>query len=555
MPDRHKKTARDVLRVVFRRWHMLVVSAVVFAIAVMIGAHFMPLKYTGTAVFEMGLEAGSGDITKVSQESFDTIRQRLRVDLGGNTAIEAAVEALRLTEGLPRGEDGRLTMEGDRAKQEMIDRIAKGVDIRGASESRQEDVVYVSYTDADPKLAETMPNQLISEYIERIYSRLRRQLTDSHKFIQLRLEKTDGSLSNIRNQLVDFEAKNAGYLPDKPGALPLRIEGVMSEIEGFRRRKAVAEANLARLKGWTDAGSDATTQVAEIRVPNPRIDELKNQIREKSQALENLLSSPGRPTESHRIVVALRNQIASLEQELASAPPTVMESSWQMPAGNELRADQFAAQAELDMCNAELDRLNALLKEYEAKQFGAGPIVQEYLQLRQLEADAEGERKDWLKKLTAVEAALNAQITEKGTRLAAVRPSPKQYRPSSPNALAVFGFAVLGGLAFGGALVFASSLLDRSITTTEELAAFLDLPICGVVGEITTSSEREARRIRRWTIGPVVGAVLALAVMISAISIGLKLYDPMKYEREWKPSPVKFIFGQVANLAGADADR
>jgi len=550
MPDTHKKNARDVLRIVFRRWRLLVLGAAVFAIVVLNGAHAVPLKYTGTAVFEMGLEAGSKDITNVSQESFDTVRQRLREDLSGLTPIEEALEALKLTEGLPRGPDGRLTTVGDRRKQEMIEKISKGVAIRWASESRQQDVVYVSYTDADPKLAEQMPNALISGYVERIYSRLKRELMETHNFIQVRVESYDGSLSEVRRQIIDFETRYAGYLPDNPAALHEQITAVTNDIEALRRRKTVAESNLARIKGWIESPPEPTTQVAEVRAPNPRIRELEDQVRQQKDLLDRLFSAVGKPTEDHPQVIAIRRHIAELEKELAEAPATVMTTSLSMPMGNELRAQQMALQAELDMCDAELDRLQSLLKDCQDRWANAGPIRQQYLQLLQTQNDLRHERDEWRSKLTAVEAALNAQMTEKGTRLAAVRSSPTQYRPSSPTLMMVFGFAIVGGLGFGAALVFAASLLDRSVTTTEEAACF-NVPICGVIGEITTAGELAARRIRRWTVVPIISFVLLVVMAISGLSIGLKLYDPMKYDQEWKPSPVKFIFSRIVGLGGS----
>ena len=131
------------LRLVFRRRRLFMVGAVVFAVAALAVSHFIPLKYSGKAVFEFGLEAAAEEISRTSAESFGTIKERLSHDLAGYQAMEASIGELRLTEGLPRDGDGRLTQEGQAALQQMVSRFMDATEVVWEARSKQEDLISI----------------------------------------------------------------------------------------------------------------------------------------------------------------------------------------------------------------------------------------------------------------------------------------------------------------------------------------------------------------------------------------------------------------------------
>ena len=135
---------------------------------------------------------------------------------------------------------------------------------------------------------------------------------------------------------------------------------------------------------------------------------------------------------------------------------------------------------------------------------------------------------------------LAAEAAERRTLLRAVQLAEKQLRPSSPKLEMVLGFAIFGGLAFGGGLVFLMHLLDRTIGTTEEAAARFDLPVHGAVEEIVTGRQRQLGRLKRWVVTPVVGVVLLAAISLSGLGVVLWLQHPDQY-KTWKTDPVRYV--------------
>jgi uncharacterized protein involved in exopolysaccharide biosynthesis len=554
MLARGKKTTRDLLRIVFRRWEMFLLGAAFFAVAAIIGWHFVPLKYTGTAIFEVGLEAAAGRISSVSKETLDATKERLPEDLAGYRAVEEAVETLGLTKGLPHGEDGRLTAEGDRRRQEMIVAMMKAITIRREARSAQEDLVSVSVTHADPWLAENMPTVLITGYINNVYNRIRVGLKSTHDFLKEKVDDCTKGLEALQKQRIEFETRNAGMLPENPMAIQDRIQVTSSDLDALRREHSLAEQKLTKIRGMMQTTTAPTSQPVEITGPNPVLADLKNQLQQAKEELDIALTVT-KMTEKHPQVQVLRARVAQLEGRIKEEPETAVVRTVNLPSEGDLRLAEMQAQAELEMTDREIARLESRLKSYESLWAGFGPIRQEYLEFIQQRDDLAREAATWQQKLMEVEAALQAQISESGTRLAAVQNPQKQFRPSSPTMGKVMAFAILGGLAFGAGLVFLASVMDRAIAATEDAAGHFDIPVFGVIGEIVTQRELVIRRLKKAIVIPVVTLVALAALGLSSFSIYLRLEEPASYRDARKAVPAKYLLdrsgqpGQVAQPA------
>jgi hypothetical protein len=288
--------------------------------------------------------------------------------------------------------------------------------------------------------------------------------------------------------------------------------------------------------------------------PNPVLADLKNQLQQAKEELDIALTVT-KMTEKHPHVQVLRARVAQLEGRIKEEPETAVVRTVNLPSEGDLRLAEMQAQAEWDMANREIARLESRLKSYESLWAGFGPIRQEYLEFIQQRGDLAKEAAMWQQKLMEVEAALQAQISESGTRLAAVQNPQKQFRPSSPTMGKVMAFAILGGLAFGAGLVFLASVMDRAIAATEDAAGHFDIPVFGVIGEIVTQRELVIQRLKKAIVIPVVTLVALAALGLSSFSIYLRLEEPASYRDARKAVPAKYLLdrsgqpGQVAQPA------
>jgi uncharacterized protein involved in exopolysaccharide biosynthesis len=251
--DQNRKTLRDLLRVGFRHRLLFAAAFAVFAFAVFVGSLWWPLKYTAMAKFERRSDPASEDITRGKSESFESLKLTLQHELMGTGALDAAAEALEkkgLLPPLPRGVDGKLTPgEGQRMRQDVVRRLLQDVKVTFDVRSTEVDLVSVEYTDADPRLAQELPNALVVSYIERIGEQMITRLTASRDFLRTKADEANTRQMELTGKRVDFEIKHAGMLPDNAGALQQQIDTRIVEIDRLHRQQTLAKDRLDRLKG------------------------------------------------------------------------------------------------------------------------------------------------------------------------------------------------------------------------------------------------------------------------------------------------------------------
>ena len=596
--ETQKKTPRDLLRAVFRHRLLFLASAALFAFATLVGACWWPLKYTAIAKLERRADPASEDLVRGKSESFDALKMTLQYELVGTNAVEAAAEELEkkgLLPALPRGQDGKLTADGRMLRQELVRNLSADLKVIFEVRSQEVDLVSVSFTDPDPRLAQELPNTLITHYIDRISEQIVTNLTSSRDFLQTKVDEANTRFAELTRKRIDFETKYAGMLPDNPGALQQDIQRVTTDMDTVRRQQALAKQKLDQIRvilgrsaapegdgsaaapeGDGSAAESALSAEREYKDATQDLARLQDQQQQYQRSLDEsrtLLHM----TEKHPRVVALRKQIDGLDKRIAELKVRLPDLEKRLresragalvgPASGDsvldpvrlrdqellqanLTIQETTAQSEYQMATNELERLQARQTALQGIMNNYGPVRQEYLGMIKEVTDQQAEVDRWQKRQTEVQMALAAEAAKHRTHLSQVELAQEQFKPSSPKLLYVLALAIVGGLAFGGGLVFLTNTVDRSITTTEEAAAHFDLPVLGSIGEIMTAPQRARRKMIRWGLGPVAAVVAALAIGAAALNIALWLNSREQYS-QWRASPVRFVVSKIGDsLAG-----
>lgn len=543
-----KHTPQDLVRLIFRRWRLFLLAASLFAIVALIGLTFMPVKYTGLAVFERRSDPGAEQLSAGMGESagFEPYKLTLRHELSGYHAVERAVEELGMTKGMPRGPDGQLSQQGLMAKQQLILALMKQIEVTWEVRADRVDLISVSFTSSDPQLAEDMPNTLVREYIEWVSKTIVETLDASRKFKEKQLENCRSQLEELTAKRLAFEAEHRGMLPEDPGSLQEHIQRITADIDTLRRQHSLAELKLARLEALVKPPDESTDQPTQIvKGPNPELKRLQDQLQNYNDALNDALTL-NHMTENHPTVQAIRAKIAQLEETIKNTPPeAVLQTIYGTETNSrQLDAQLAAAQSELDMSTAELERLQSRLAIYQELMDNFGPVRQEYLQMVQRQETLQAETDRWQRGLTDVAMALAAETAMRGTHLNALQLAQQQFVPSFPTLKIVLALAIGGGLAFGAGSVFLANFFDSSVGTTDDADHF-DLPILGVIGEIVTPSQNTIRRLKRWILTPAVSLVVLALLGFCALNVVLWLHYPEQY-KEWKKSRPAFIMSRIS---------
>ena len=630
----HKATPRDLLRSVFRRRLLFLSGTAIFAFAALVGALWWPVKYTAMAKFERRSDPASEALAGSKSESFETLKQVLQQELAGFNALNAAAEDLEKQEllpPLPRGNKQELTSEGKMVRQQVVRDLTDDLKVTFMVRSAEVDLVSVEFTDKDPRLAQVLPNTLVTNYINNISEKMIVNLTASVVFLQKKVDEANTRLTELLKTRTEFEKEHAGMLPENPGTLQQEVQRIEADMDRIGRQQSLAKMKLEQIKAFR-AGGKAPSDNSPPASPKDKPEEkpakndtppaasTKDKPEEKpakkdaasSAAIEKKLTEDGQlleremvevtqelgrlldqqqqyqrsldegrtlnhMTEKHPRMEALKKQIKDLDDRIAKARTRltdvqsrrsdyisrVKESLPDTARGSELvqsspdpllrRAfemqmaqmvmEETAAQLEVNLTTSELGRLKDHQDKLRKVLDGYVPKRQEYVEIVKKVTDQQAEVNRWQARLTGVNMDLAAEAAKRRTHLSQVELAQEQFRPSSPKLLYVIAFALVGGLAFGGGLVFLANTMDRSVSTTEDAVDCFGLPILGIIGEIVTSKQKTRRKMIRVVLRAV--AVLAVAAIgLAAMNITLWLNDRSGFE-EWKKAPVSFVWGGV----------
>jgi uncharacterized protein involved in exopolysaccharide biosynthesis len=546
-------TIRNVLNMIAKRWVLVVMAAIVFAIATLVYFHSMPLEYTGTAIFERRLDIGaSQDQTALrGSESFEAGRLKMKQMLAGINPIKEAIEQLNMTRGLSRESSGQLTTEGERLKQKLVDQVMQKVKVRLQDTSPQVDYVAVSYTDSNPKLAEIMPNTLVSNYINRVIEESLQQIRHTREYYAGRVQNCQNEYSELVKQRISFEIDNVGLLPDDPSALYAGLTRLTTDLDTLRLQNGIAKQKLVGLEEMAPKGlgpsedpnseDDKPMEVHWGR--NPDYDRLAQELREAKKLLRKESINK---FEDHPDIEMIHQLIADLEEQLAQTPQeAIMDTVYGTNSqGSQLAIEVLTARATTETTEREIERMQKRLESHQNLLSNFGPIRKEWMDLTKKLDDKQSELSKLEDQLQDYDTALAMEVAKRRVHLNAIQPAPEQFYPSSPSFKKVLLFALAGGVAFGIGLIVLALRLDRSIISPEQASRVLGIPVYGFVDVIMTPGQRTLQWLRRWIVSPILLLILGISLLTASFSLHLRLNAPDQFEL-WKAKPVQYISEQM----------
>jgi uncharacterized protein involved in exopolysaccharide biosynthesis len=569
---RKKWTPRDVLRIVFRHRMLFVVGASLFAIVALAVIPRLPQfekKYTGRAVFELRTETAAAAQRRGQSDSIQDIKPTLRHDLSGRKAMKQAVEDLGLTKGMPQkegvlaeGEDP-LTEQGQKARLRLVERFREAVDIGRPVRAEHVTHVSVSFTHEDPELARDLPNTLVKNYILTVSKRIEDDLEETRKFLKEELRAAEKRVEAKRKDLIAFEEAHRGMLPDSPRALEDRLRDVTADMNVVRRQQKTARQNLERLEALAKEVEEKPDEVIQkVKGPNPELRRLEAELRARQDQMDGFEETlqdyriVRHMKDEHPQVEALkakmqttRDKITELEKQIEETDEMVFleEIYGQGRISEQVKVELAAARSQAEVAEDELQRLQERWTSLQDHITASAPIRYRYEDIRKEVERLQAERKRWQDLLDKVEMDLAAEVAKKRSHLNAIELAEMPFRPSSPTLFKVLGFPLVGGLAFGAALVFLAHFVDRRVSTSRDAEQMFGLPVCGVIAEIVPQ-RRRLKRKAGFAAGLALVLALVGAVGVLCLNDVLWLHHPEAYT-EWKDAPVAYIQTHVEDLA------
>ncbi len=547
MAERKKKsTTRDLATMVFRRQAMFIVCAGGFALLALVGVHYLPVEYSTVAKFERRVDdamASEGMLRGVGgRDALENIQMTLIEELGSSEAIEDVARKLGLVEKQPTTAAAS-SAGADQPKMQrgIVSQIRKGLDIRWDVQSHTVDMVSVNFTFGDRELAYLIPNALIDRYVQNASSKNRRRLEASRDFLREQVRNHDQEYQKIYAQRVELETQYVGLLEGVQPDIIRRQQQSKADLDAVRRLRDIARTKYASLLAIRKQQTEPTTQpVQVIKGPNPELERLGNELRQYKVELDLAMTLQHMTTE-HPAIQTLLSRIRIMEERIRNTPTEiVLQRIYGSGSGADNYAAQVAAaQSEAEILSGEYDRIESQIVGYEKMMTTYEPARRTYTMIMGKLQDAQTTTENWRARLRDVEMALNAEMANRRTSVSSVEPAKRPESPSFPRFPQVLALALVGGLLFGGTIVFAVHSNDRSVLTVEDATDHFQVPVHGVIGEVLTEPVRVANAFKRRFVLPAVGLLLLVAVGVGVISINLRLNDPDRFEK-WKSAPGEY---------------
>lgn len=501
------------------RWRFILPAFLVTA-TVLGASLFLPRKYTAEAIFERRTDMVLTEMsTQGATRAFKDPRGAIIEELTGQPAVDRLLKDI---EPELRGY-GLVNSRADlHALQQNVERM---VTVRWDISSGAHERIRVSYTASSPKLTQLVVNTLVENHIQQQRAVMEDRLRQSAEFFRNEMERNRSAIETLENELLDFEIKHAALLPENPNNVQVQISDSQDARAQLVAARDAAATRALTLRSSVAKEPKLIQQV--VRSRNPEVERLQEKLRKLQEEESNFIGFL-KMKDAHPDLIALREQITQVEQEITQVPTEVIAERQDIPnpkrAELELRLTQ--AQSEHEALSQQLVSLDHQLTSLDGD---AGQLFTVRSAYRKLTRDVEQTQRQvafWEDNLRRVELALAADAGDKGVQLDFIRPAEANPLPVSPDFTQVFMAAIVLGLLAGGLNVFFTHRTNESFNSGEKAAASLDLDLIGAVSEIVTAQHRRMRRLRRMILYPINAVVMGSVLIVFGTLLYLDLQKP-----------------------------
>ncbi len=356
-----------------------------------------------------------------------------------------------------------------RAREEVIDDVLK---ILAVVRRKSTDIVDVTYSDADPFLAQRVANQLVRVFQARDAGSAQEQARRRAEFLAAQLRATDSAMTVAQAQLSAFRRlRLLGTSGDRLAAEQARLTALDARRGELEAERSVYESFLAKVNTSNDSlrleASRDLSYTPELAA-DPVVNRMSQQVLVYQTRLDSLTTGPLPAAPTNPDVLGLKALIQSTQEQLVRAVRAHLTSiAAQSRALAALRSRTGASFQPLPATEAEAMRLERLVENLR----GTGDrIRQEHENARMAEAISAGDAQviDW---------------------------APLPYKAAGIPPWAKLGLGLGLGLLLGCGAAGLAESGNTSITRPEELERALNVRDLGVIPPLLEpSSNGHSRR-------------------------------------------------------------
>jgi polysaccharide chain length determinant protein (PEP-CTERM system associated) len=505
-------TFRKILSSVYRRIGLVVSVFVVFSSLAAYLATILPDIYRSSTVIRFTPPRVPATLVGSTVTQPRYLRERIQSiiqEFLSTTQLEKTIQEFKRHPSNPTA-----ALEGS------IGDLRKSITV----ESRREPNVFeLSFESKNPETAKQVTNQLASLFIEKNLRVREHQAEETKSFINAEAERLRKELEEQETVVNRYKAANRFELPEQLDSNLRSLEQLRRELEAnnlrlaaLQERKGVlqkqtVESDIREMDvlpaGFSAGQGQGATQIVQIQM--------------KKKELETLLQ---RYSSKHPDVVRLQKEIQMLESASTHGnPASSTEPSSVNPLKRVLQTQIADIDLEIQALRSQSERTRSQINVLQTR-IDNTPV--RAIELSKISRGYEitlRKYQDLLAKGLESELSENVEKQQKGEQFEIVEPANFPVKPVRPNRLLIVLAGLVGGLVGGIGLAFLLETLDTSFKKSDEIDAFVNVPLLATIPAVLTrGSVLEQRRAEGFL---VLASVGTLAVGVVCV----RLLGPMYF--------------------------
>jgi polysaccharide chain length determinant protein (PEP-CTERM system associated) len=496
-PEPKSLKPEEIIAIIIRRRWLVIVP---LCIALIIGIYFaitLPKVYRSKTVILVQQQKVPTDfiqsvVSSTTDERISTISQQIM----SQTNLEKIIEQFGLFQ-----DAGSQSMY----LEDRIENLRKRIQVdvtRGdrGSRRREADSFAISFKGQDPEKVMRIANILATYFIDENLKVREAQAIGTSDFLVDELNTMRIQLEKIEEKLKNYREKNMGSLPEQLET-NLRIlerlqDSLNDKAAGLRESKLLlltlekrfSHEQEVRNKGYSSF-SPGESEPQSLGMLQSRLTELQAKY-----------------TDRHPDVLRIKKKIAKAEEKLKVEAAATNGEKGKPTAGEQRGAwktsDDYLLISQIEGTKQEIANLTADSKIVQDKmQFYLKRVEetpkkeQELLSLNRDYQNMSNSYSSLLARKLEAELAVNMEKKQKGEQFYIIDSARLPTKPIEPDMKKLFLMVVGAGLGLGAGLIFLMEYLNNSFKSTEEIEAYLGLPVLVVIPAFVTRRDVIKRKI------------------------------------------------------------
>src|ERR1051325_2189900 len=390
---------------------------------------------------------------------------------------------------------------------------------------RRNNVFQLSFESDNPDKARQVTSRLASLFIEQNLQVREQQAIGTKSFINAEAERLRKELEQQETEVNQFKAANRFELPDVLDANLRTLEQLRNELQ----------SSLSRLASLQERRGSLEKQVVESEIAGPELAGAKTGgggtaanvlLQTRRKELAEVLRHY---SEKHPDVIRLKAEIAAAEEDAAaeksqtSTDRALVAGSVTSPLRQVLQKQVTGLDGEIKSLQAQVEALRRQVSVYQTRIDNTPVRGIELSKISRTYEITLRKYQDLLAKGLESELSENMEKKQKGEQFQILDPANFPLKPIRPNRQMILLMGVLAGLGGGFALAFIWDNLNTSFRRSEDLAAYVSLPLLATIPALLTrSTVLEQRR------GQGVLVLASLGVLVAGL-ICVRMFGPMYF--------------------------